>query len=153
MAAIVKAEGITDVEEAAFDLWWRAPAGSMRRLMATMDLLKTKHAGKRVTEKTIQELCDVAQLAVEIAAAGPGPRHAQEPARETPAAHARTDGFSLRLPDGTLREVALTLRDLGLPDRMAAATALWQDQIGSLALPGGPDDLADRADHILGALR
>jgi 3-hydroxyisobutyrate dehydrogenase-like beta-hydroxyacid dehydrogenase len=52
-----------------------------------------------------------------------------------------------------MREVALTLRDLGLPDRMAAATALWQDQIGSLALPGGPDHLDDRADRILGALR
>lgn len=52
-----------------------------------------------------------------------------------------------------MREVAATLRDLGLPDRMAAATALWQDQIAGLSLPGGPDDLADRADRILGALR
>lgn len=51
-----------------------------------------------------------------------------------------------------MREVAATLRDLGLPDRMAAATALWQDQIAVLALPGGPDDLADRADRILDAL-
>lgn len=30
MAAIVKAEGITDVEEAAFDLWWKTTGGSMR---------------------------------------------------------------------------------------------------------------------------
>jgi hypothetical protein len=52
-----------------------------------------------------------------------------------------------------MREVALTLRDLGLPDRMAAATAVWQDQIAGLALPGGPDDLADRADRILDAWR
>ncbi len=51
-----------------------------------------------------------------------------------------------------MREVAATLRDLGLPDRMAVATALWQDQIAALALPGGPDDLADRADRILDAL-
>ena len=51
-----------------------------------------------------------------------------------------------------MREVAATLRDLGLPDRMATATALWQDQIAGLHLPGGPDDLADRADRILSAL-
>jgi len=50
-------------------------------------------------------------------------------------------------------EVAATLRDLGLPDRMAVAMALWQDQLAGLALPGGPDDLADRADRILDALR
>jgi DNA transposition AAA+ family ATPase len=53
MAAIVKAEGITDVEDEAFNLWWRATGGSMRRLMATLDLLKGKHAGKRITERTI----------------------------------------------------------------------------------------------------
>lgn len=51
-----------------------------------------------------------------------------------------------------MREVAATLRDLGLPDRMASATAQWQDQIAALHLPGGPDDLADRADRILSAL-
>ena len=51
-----------------------------------------------------------------------------------------------------MREVAATLRGLGLPDRMAAATALWQDQIAGLALPGGADDLAERADRILDAL-
>lgn len=51
-----------------------------------------------------------------------------------------------------MREVATTLRDLGLPDRMAMATALWQDQIAALGLPEGADDLADRADRILDAL-
>jgi 3-hydroxyisobutyrate dehydrogenase-like beta-hydroxyacid dehydrogenase len=51
-----------------------------------------------------------------------------------------------------MREVAATLRDLGLSDRMAAATAQWQDQIAALRLPGGPDDLADRADRILSKL-
>lgn len=53
MVAIVKQEGITDVDDAAFDLWWKATAGSMRRLMASLDLMKAKHQGKRVTEKTI----------------------------------------------------------------------------------------------------
>jgi DNA transposition AAA+ family ATPase len=53
MAAIVKQEGILDIEEAAFDLWWRSTGGSMRRLMRSLDLLKSKHAGRRVTEKTI----------------------------------------------------------------------------------------------------
>jgi DNA transposition AAA+ family ATPase len=53
MAAICKQEGITDVEDAAFDLWWKTTGGSMRRLMRSIDLLKAKHAGKRVTEKTL----------------------------------------------------------------------------------------------------
>jgi DNA transposition AAA+ family ATPase len=53
MAEIVKLEGITEVDESAFDLWAKATAGSMRRLMRAIDLLKSKHAGKRVTEKTI----------------------------------------------------------------------------------------------------
>lgn len=53
MAAIVRQEGITDVDDAAFDAWWPATQGSMRRLMATIDLLRAKHQGKRVTEKTI----------------------------------------------------------------------------------------------------
>jgi DNA transposition AAA+ family ATPase len=53
MAAIVKQEGITDIEDSAFDLWWKATGGSMRRLMRAVDLLKSKHQGKRITEKTI----------------------------------------------------------------------------------------------------
>lgn len=51
-----------------------------------------------------------------------------------------------------MREVALTLRELGLPDRMAAAAAAWQDQIAELKLDGGESDLADRADRILRAM-
>lgn len=51
-----------------------------------------------------------------------------------------------------MREVAATLRELGLPDRMASATVDWQAQIAALGLPGGSDDLADRADRILAAL-
>ncbi|NJS14480.1 MAG: NAD(P)-dependent oxidoreductase [Sphingopyxis sp.] len=48
-----------------------------------------------------------------------------------------------------MREVAATLRDLGLPNRMALATALWQSQIADLNLSGGTADFADRADRIL----
>jgi DNA transposition AAA+ family ATPase len=53
MAAIVKQEGFNEMEDEAFDLWWKATNGSMRRLMRSIDLLKAKHLGKRVTEKTI----------------------------------------------------------------------------------------------------
>jgi DNA transposition AAA+ family ATPase len=53
MASVIKQEGVTDVEDAAFDLWYRATQGSMRRLMRSMDLIKSKHAGRRVTGKTI----------------------------------------------------------------------------------------------------
>lgn len=53
MAAIVKQEGGAEVDDAAFDLWWRATGGSMRRLMRSLDLLKAKHQGKPISEKTI----------------------------------------------------------------------------------------------------
>ncbi len=52
-----------------------------------------------------------------------------------------------------MREVAVTLRDLGLPDRMAAATAAWQEEIGALGLDGGAPEVAARADRILDRLR
>jgi 3-hydroxyisobutyrate dehydrogenase-like beta-hydroxyacid dehydrogenase len=51
-----------------------------------------------------------------------------------------------------MREVAATLRELGFPDRMAAATAVWQDEIGALSLADGAADLAERADRILDRL-
>ena len=51
-----------------------------------------------------------------------------------------------------MREVAATLRELGLPDAMAQATAEWQDRLADLHLPGGAADLADRADRILASL-
>jgi len=51
-----------------------------------------------------------------------------------------------------MREVAQTLRDLDLPDRMAAATALWQEQIAALGAPM-EDGFAARADALLAALR
>jgi DNA transposition AAA+ family ATPase len=53
IAAIVRAEGITDIEESAFDFWVNSCQGSMRRLMRSLDLLKARHAGKRITEKTL----------------------------------------------------------------------------------------------------
>jgi DNA transposition AAA+ family ATPase len=53
MAAIIRAEGITDVEEPAFDFWWKNTGGEIRRLMRTIQLLQTRHAGRRITEKTL----------------------------------------------------------------------------------------------------
>jgi hypothetical protein len=51
-------------------------------------------------------------------------------------------------------EVAATLRDLGLPDRMAKAAAEWQRQVAGLALePGAESPLAERADRILDRLK
>ena len=48
-----------------------------------------------------------------------------------------------------MREVARTLSDYGLPNRLAAATAEWQDEIAGLALTAGEDDLPSRLDRIL----
>lgn len=53
MAAILKREGITDVDDRAFGLWHSAIRGSMRWLMASIDLVKSQHAGKPVREKTV----------------------------------------------------------------------------------------------------
>lgn len=49
-------------------------------------------------------------------------------------------------------EVAATLRELGLPDRMAFATAKWQDELALLNLEGGEAELANRTDRILKAM-
>jgi Domain of unknown function (DUF1932) len=51
-----------------------------------------------------------------------------------------------------MREVAATLRELGLPDRMSVATAQWQDDVAQLQLPGGAVGIESRADRILEAL-
>ena len=52
-----------------------------------------------------------------------------------------------------MREVARTLRELSVPDRMALATADWQDQIGALSVKISEDhSLAERADTLLQAL-
>ena len=51
-----------------------------------------------------------------------------------------------------MREVAATLRELGLPDRLSLAIADWQDEIASLSAAPGGDTLAARADTILQGL-
>ncbi|HMO06556.1 MAG TPA: DUF1932 domain-containing protein [Paracoccaceae bacterium] len=51
-----------------------------------------------------------------------------------------------------MQEVAATLRSLGLPDRMARATAEWQAQLAGTLDDPGPDDLGSRADAILSRL-
>ena len=43
-----------------------------------------------------------------------------------------------------MREVAATLRELGLPDRLAVATADWQQQVGALGLEAGEADAGGR---------
>lgn len=53
-AAILRQEGISQIDDGAFDLLYGATGGSMRRLMAVTDLLVTKHSGKPITEKTIE---------------------------------------------------------------------------------------------------
>jgi Domain of unknown function (DUF1932) len=52
-----------------------------------------------------------------------------------------------------MREVALTLHDVGMPDRTATAAADWQDNLGGLGLKGGTDDLNLRLDAGLNQLR
>ncbi len=51
-----------------------------------------------------------------------------------------------------MREVALTVKQLGLDNVMSNATINWQQSIGDLGLPAGEDVLSDRADAILAAL-
>ncbi len=51
-----------------------------------------------------------------------------------------------------MREVAATLRELGLPDRMSTAIVDWQAEVAALKLEGGEASLASRADRILDAL-
>lgn len=48
-----------------------------------------------------------------------------------------------------MEEVAVTLRDLGLPDGMAAATVDWQRRIGNLGLSAADLSLPERMDRIL----
>lgn len=51
-----------------------------------------------------------------------------------------------------MAEVAATLRELGLPDRMAQAAALWEAEIAALGLAPGEAEFASRADRILARL-
>jgi 3-hydroxyisobutyrate dehydrogenase-like beta-hydroxyacid dehydrogenase len=52
-----------------------------------------------------------------------------------------------------MREVAVTLRELGLPNRMASATAVWEAEVGAMQLPGGKASFTDHADSVLAAMR
>jgi 3-hydroxyisobutyrate dehydrogenase-like beta-hydroxyacid dehydrogenase len=51
-----------------------------------------------------------------------------------------------------MREVALTVEELGLPADMAHATVAWQQRIGDLALAVAEDDYRRRADALSAAL-
>lgn len=51
-----------------------------------------------------------------------------------------------------MREVARTVREFGLPDRLSLAIADWQDEIAALAVPPAEENLASRADAILARL-
>jgi 3-hydroxyisobutyrate dehydrogenase-like beta-hydroxyacid dehydrogenase len=51
-----------------------------------------------------------------------------------------------------LREVTATLDELGIPSRMAAATAQWEDQMGALGLVLEGEDLFERLDLVLSRL-
>jgi len=51
-----------------------------------------------------------------------------------------------------MREVALTVDQLGLPGRISAAVAEWQDQVAALGVEPGEDDLFARADRLLAKL-
>ncbi len=48
-----------------------------------------------------------------------------------------------------LREVAITVEDLGLPGLMSSATAEWEDKIAALKADPGEADLTARLDAIL----
>lgn len=50
-----------------------------------------------------------------------------------------------------MREVAKTLSDYGISNRLSVAIAEWQDEIAGLGLAGGEDDLGSRVDRILEA--
>ncbi|MCU0908976.1 MAG: DUF1932 domain-containing protein [Rhodobacteraceae bacterium] len=52
-----------------------------------------------------------------------------------------------------MREVAVTVADLGLGGGMSTASADWQDRLGALGADPGPDDLLARLDAILSRLK
>ncbi|MEH6692111.1 MAG: DUF1932 domain-containing protein [Pseudorhizobium pelagicum] len=51
-----------------------------------------------------------------------------------------------------VEEVCVTLQELGLPDWMSRGTVEWQRAVSALDLEPGEDDLATRADLVLGKL-
>lgn len=52
-----------------------------------------------------------------------------------------------------MREVAATLRELNLPDRMALAAAEWQDEVGTLEIRAREGTVGERADSVLERFR
>lgn len=48
-----------------------------------------------------------------------------------------------------MREVAATLNELGLPNRMVLSAMEWHDEIGALLENPGPSDLGQHADILL----
>lgn len=48
-----------------------------------------------------------------------------------------------------MREVALTVEELGLPSEMSRATVSWQQRIGDLQMEAGEDNYQSRADALL----
>lgn len=52
-----------------------------------------------------------------------------------------------------MREVAITVDELGLQGRMSKATVGWHQEIGDLRLDPAEDDYRDRADRILHAIK
>lgn len=48
-----------------------------------------------------------------------------------------------------MKEVALTIEELGLPNDMAQATVNWQSRIGNLGMTVGKDNYQSRADELL----
>ena len=48
-----------------------------------------------------------------------------------------------------MKEVALTIEELGLPSDMARATVQWQERIGNLGMAAGEDNYKIRADALL----
>ena len=51
-----------------------------------------------------------------------------------------------------MREVVVTLQNLGFDADVTSAVADWHQRIGEMGLEAGPDDVAARADGILGRL-
>ena len=51
-----------------------------------------------------------------------------------------------------MREVAQTVADLGLPDRLSAAIAAWQEEIGNLQIDGRQEAVGASAARILTAM-
>lgn len=59
MAAVLRGEGITEIDEDAQRLLWEMSRGSMRRVMAAVELLQRRHQGKRVAAKNVSQMAEM----------------------------------------------------------------------------------------------